>query len=129
MQGCSRVPVYSGSRTNIVGLLFVKDLILVDAADGLEVSTIMTFRGRPVQRVFEDVTLDKVLQAFLGASSQHAHMVGGGRWGCLAGRGSGAVPGRGRGANARTRKESVGQCICGYAVAAKALRVAATCSG
>jgi CBS domain containing-hemolysin-like protein len=43
-QGCSRVPVYEGRRDNIVGLLFVKDLILVDADDEMEVATIMAFR-------------------------------------------------------------------------------------
>lgn len=29
LQGCSRIPIYDGERSNIVGILFVKDLILV----------------------------------------------------------------------------------------------------
>lgn len=38
------MPVYEGQRENIVGLIFVKDLILVDADDEMEVATIMAFR-------------------------------------------------------------------------------------
>jgi metal transporter CNNM len=36
--------VYRERRTCIVGMLFTKDLILVDPDDELEVSTIMGFR-------------------------------------------------------------------------------------
>jgi metal transporter CNNM len=59
-QGCSRIPIYEGDRNQIVGILFVKDLILVDPDDEMEISTVMAFRGRTVERVYDDTKLDKV---------------------------------------------------------------------
>lgn len=46
------MPIYEGERAspNIVGILFVKDLILVDPDDELEIATVMAFRGRNVGR-------------------------------------------------------------------------------
>ena len=39
-QGFSRVPVYSGLRENVVGLLFAKDLIFVDPEDDIAVADV-----------------------------------------------------------------------------------------
>jgi len=39
-KGHSRVPVYEGSRENIVGLLFVKSLIVLDPEDGTPIKDI-----------------------------------------------------------------------------------------
>ncbi|MEW5319026.1 MAG: hypothetical protein WDW38_010202 [Sanguina aurantia] len=68
ISGCSRIPIYDGERSNIVGILFVKDLILVDPDDEMEVSTVMAFRGRNVSRVYEDVMLDKVFTKIMACS-------------------------------------------------------------
>ena len=52
--GYTRIPVFEGSRNNIMGILYVKDLILVDPDDDIEVQTVVTFRfvssGRPKSR-------------------------------------------------------------------------------
>lgn len=36
--GYSRIPVYHGSQNNIVGLLFTKDLIVIDPEESTRVS-------------------------------------------------------------------------------------------
>lgn len=43
-QGYSRIPVYEGNHHNIKGVLYVKDLILVDPDDKVELGTIMDLR-------------------------------------------------------------------------------------
>ncbi|GMH35478.1 hypothetical protein BSKO_03346 [Bryopsis sp. KO-2023] len=63
--GYSRIPVFVGNRHNISGVLYVKDLILVDPDDEVELGTIMGLRGHGVERVYDDVTLDKVLKTFM----------------------------------------------------------------
>lgn len=42
--GFTRIPVYEGARANIVGILYVKDLILVDPDDETELSAVLAFR-------------------------------------------------------------------------------------
>lgn len=44
-RGFTRVPVYEGgSRDRVNNMLFVKDLILVDPDDEIEVQTVVSFR-------------------------------------------------------------------------------------
>jgi metal transporter CNNM len=45
--GFTRIPVYESSRHNIVGILYVKDLILVDPDDETELSAVLAFRSVP----------------------------------------------------------------------------------
>ena len=42
--GFTRIPVYESSRQNIKGILYVKDLILVDPDDETELSAVLAFR-------------------------------------------------------------------------------------
>ena len=42
--GFTRIPVYEGTRQNIVGILYVKDLILIDPDDEVEISAVLSFR-------------------------------------------------------------------------------------
>ena len=70
-QGFTRVPVYDTERDNIVGILFVKDLILVDPDDEIEVATILSFHGKDVGRIEKGVTLDVVFNKF---KVTHKHM-------------------------------------------------------
>lgn len=43
--GFTRIPVYEGgSRDRVSSMLFVKDLILVDPDDEIEVQTVVSFR-------------------------------------------------------------------------------------
>lgn len=67
--GYSRIPVFTRSVQNIVGILFVKDLVLVNPDDEVELGTIMSLRGQIVGRVYEDVTLDKLLKMFMTSPS------------------------------------------------------------
>jgi CBS domain containing-hemolysin-like protein len=60
--GHSRFPVYDGKEDNIVGTLFVKDL--VEASHGGKVSSLMK---KEVYYAHEDQTLEKLLHAFLKA--------------------------------------------------------------
>eukprot|EP00300_Choanocystis_sp_HF-7_P000305 c10253_g1_i1.p1 GENE.c10253_g1_i1~~c10253_g1_i1.p1 ORF type:complete len:488 (+),score=131.34 c10253_g1_i1:127-1590(+) len=62
--GNSRIPVYDTVRTNIIGLVYVKDCILFNPEDAVPVQTIMQCHGRTLHRVFDDVKLDAMLSDF-----------------------------------------------------------------
>lgn len=63
--GYTRIPVYEGSdRRNIVSILFVKDLAFVDPDDEMPLRTVCSFYQHPVNFVFSDITLDKLLEKF-----------------------------------------------------------------
>ena len=59
--GYSRIPVFEISRNNIIGLLFVKDLIFLDPEDGVPVRSFIQIFGRNVHLVWPDDTLGDVL--------------------------------------------------------------------
>ena len=63
--GFTRIPIYQGSKHNIVGILYSKDLILVDPEDELEIQTVMNFRGRFGGHIYDDLTLQNAFQIFL----------------------------------------------------------------
>lgn len=69
--GFSRVPVYRGERENIVGLLFVKDLIFVDPEDETEVTSLLSIFARSLVVVDETNALDDVLRIF---KRGHGHL-------------------------------------------------------
>lgn len=46
--GFTRIPVYESSRQNIKGILYAKDLILVDPDDETELSAVLAFRCTPL---------------------------------------------------------------------------------
>ncbi|EFC38143.1 predicted protein [Naegleria gruberi] len=62
--GHSRIPVFKGDKNNVVGLLYVKDLILVNPDECVPISTILTFYGREVLKVFPDTYCDEMLKTF-----------------------------------------------------------------
>ena len=66
--GFTRIPVYEGTRSNIVGILFTKDLILIDPDDEIELSAILAFHGGKnggyIRYVSDNTTLDKVFLEF-----------------------------------------------------------------
>ena len=43
--GFTRIPVYEIDRQNIVGMLFTKDLILIDPDDEVEIAAVISFHG------------------------------------------------------------------------------------
>lgn len=59
--GFTRIPVYETTPSNVIGILYAKDLILVDPQDQVEIRTILSFHGGEVKKVNEDTTLDYVL--------------------------------------------------------------------
>lgn len=62
--GHSRVPVYDKTRDNIIGVLFAKDLILLDPEDSVPIKTVLLFFNRTVLLVFHDTPLNVMLNIF-----------------------------------------------------------------
>lgn len=62
--GYSRIPVYEGTRTNIITMLYIKDLAFVDPDDNMPLKTLCQFYQNPCNFVFEDVTLDIMFKQF-----------------------------------------------------------------
>ncbi|XP_030272834.1 metal transporter CNNM4 isoform X4 [Sparus aurata] len=70
--GYTRIPVYEGERSNIVDILFVKDLAFVDPDDCTTLKTITKFYNHPVHFVFHDTKLDSMLEEFKKGKSHLA---------------------------------------------------------
>lgn len=64
--GYTRIPVYDGyKRTNITGILYSKDLMLVSSGDKVKVETVVAFHGQNHHKfVYEDDTLAETLRTF-----------------------------------------------------------------
>jgi metal transporter CNNM len=69
--GHSRIPVFEGDRSNVVGLLMVRDLLFVDAAMRISLRTFMQTHYHPVHFVLSDVHLDRMLDEF---KEGHTHL-------------------------------------------------------
>ena len=52
--GYSRIPVYSAERSNVVALLYVKDLAFVDPDDCIPLISVIKFYNHQVRKVFYD---------------------------------------------------------------------------
>ncbi|XP_053320618.1 metal transporter CNNM4 [Spea bombifrons] len=70
--GYTRIPVYENERSNIVDILYVKDLAFVDPDDCTPLGTITRFYSHPVHFVFSDTKLDAVLEEFKKGKSHLA---------------------------------------------------------
>ncbi|XP_074485166.1 metal transporter CNNM2 isoform X1 [Sebastes fasciatus] len=70
--GYTRIPVHEGERSNIVDLLFVKDLAFVDPDDCTPLKTITKFYSHPLHFVFNDTKLDAMLEEFKKGKSHLA---------------------------------------------------------
>ncbi|XP_008323804.1 metal transporter CNNM3 isoform X1 [Cynoglossus semilaevis] len=70
--GYTRVPIYEEERSNIVEILYVKDLALVDPEDCTPMSTITKFYNHPLHYVFNDTKLDAMLEEFKKGNSHMA---------------------------------------------------------
>lgn len=71
-QGYTRIPVFDGNRNNIVGLLNIKDLAFVDPEDEIPLRALCEFYNHPMTFVFEDETLDNLLNEFKKGQSHMA---------------------------------------------------------
>jgi metal transporter CNNM len=69
--GYSRIPVYESTPKNIVGLLFVKDLIFIDPEDETTVKQFIDIFGRQTHVVWSDDKLGDVLRYL---KKGHTHM-------------------------------------------------------
>uniref|UniRef100_A0A3B5LZT6 Metal transporter n=1 Tax=Xiphophorus couchianus TaxID=32473 RepID=A0A3B5LZT6_9TELE len=70
--GYTRIPVFEGERSNIVDLLFVKDLAFVDPDDCTPLKTITKFYSHSLHFVFNDTKLDAMLEEFKKGTSHLA---------------------------------------------------------
>ncbi|XP_028828631.1 metal transporter CNNM4-like isoform X2 [Denticeps clupeoides] len=70
--GYTRIPVYDEDRTNIVDILYVKDLAFVDPDDCTTLKTVTKFYNHPVHFVFHDTKLDAMLEEFKKGKSHLA---------------------------------------------------------
>ncbi|XP_077427874.1 metal transporter CNNM2 isoform X1 [Vanacampus margaritifer] len=70
--GYTRIPVFEGERSNIVDVLFVKDLAFVDPDDCTPLKTITKFYSHPLHFVFNDTKLDAMLEEFKKGKSHLA---------------------------------------------------------
>uniref|UniRef100_A0A3Q0SX33 Metal transporter n=1 Tax=Amphilophus citrinellus TaxID=61819 RepID=A0A3Q0SX33_AMPCI len=70
--GFTRIPVYENERSNIVDILFVKDLAFVDPDDCTPLKTITQFYKHPMHCVFSDTKLDVMLEEFKRGKSHLA---------------------------------------------------------
>ncbi|XP_069034357.1 metal transporter CNNM4 isoform X1 [Embiotoca jacksoni] len=70
--GYTRIPVYEDERSNIVDILFVKDLAFVDPDDCTTLKTITKFYNHPIHFVFHDTKLDSMLEEFKKGKSHLA---------------------------------------------------------
>ncbi|XP_052757265.1 unextended protein-like [Galleria mellonella] len=73
--GYSRIPVYEGTRGNIVTVLFIKDLAFVDPDDNTPLRTLCQYYQNPCNFVFEDVTLDVMFKQFKDGHKGHMAFV------------------------------------------------------
>lgn len=69
--GYSRIPVYEGDRTNILSLLYIKDLAFVDTDDNTPLRRICEFYQNPCHFVFDDLTLDVMFKQFKEGNKGH----------------------------------------------------------
>ncbi|KAF0036830.1 hypothetical protein F2P81_009704 [Scophthalmus maximus] len=70
--GYTRIPVFVDERSNIVDILFVKDLAFVDPDDCTSLKTITQFYKHPLHCVFHDTKLDAMLEEFKKGKSHLA---------------------------------------------------------
>jgi len=70
--GYSRIPVYEVSHSNIIGLLFVKDLIFLDPEDEIPVKNFVQIFGRGLHVVWPDDKLGGVLKLLKSGRSHMA---------------------------------------------------------
>ncbi|XP_078095380.1 metal transporter CNNM3 [Mustelus asterias] len=70
--GYTRIPVYEEERSNIVDIVYVKDLAMVDPEDCTPLNTLIKFYNHPLHFVFNDTKLDAVLEEFKKGKSHMA---------------------------------------------------------
>lgn len=72
--GYTRIPVFQNRRDTIVGVVFTKDLILVDPNDEIPVASILPFCSRALNAAPTDTHLDSMLKE-MQSSRSHLYFV------------------------------------------------------
>ena len=72
--GYTRIPVYHNRRDCIVGIVFTKDLILVDPNDEIPVASILPFCSRPLNAASKGTSLEHLLTE-MQTSRSHLYFV------------------------------------------------------
>ena len=63
-EGYSRIPIYEGTRDNVVGLLHVKDFTLLDPDDNMPVNALLEFYNHKVCFCEADKPIDEMFEEF-----------------------------------------------------------------
>lgn len=71
-KGHSRIPVYSGNKNNVVGVLHTKDLLLANPDDGTRIGDLVTFYQRKFHIVPAESKLYSMLRYFQTGASHIA---------------------------------------------------------
>eukprot|EP00002_Diphylleia_rotans_P021341 TRINITY_DN4156_c0_g2_i1.p1 TRINITY_DN4156_c0_g2~~TRINITY_DN4156_c0_g2_i1.p1 ORF type:complete len:386 (-),score=74.16 TRINITY_DN4156_c0_g2_i1:184-1341(-) len=74
-RGHSRIPVYDQIRPNIIGVLYMKDLILVDPDANTPLRAVVSESGRVVLNAASDMKLDLLLNEFKGGKEGHLAVI------------------------------------------------------
>ncbi|CAG0917443.1 unnamed protein product [Notodromas monacha] len=73
--GYSRIPVFDKVRSNIVGILYVKDLVLMDPDDNTPLKTLCDYYRNPCFFTFHDTPLDEMFRALREGDKGHLAFV------------------------------------------------------
>ena len=74
-QGYSRIPVFKEDRTNIVHILFAKDLLFIDPDDEKPIEEVCKFYKNEVNFVYGDTSLTEMLDEFKSGEKGHMAVV------------------------------------------------------
>ena len=74
-RGYSRIPVYDGERSNIVHILFTKDLMFVDPDDNKPLEEVCKFYNNDVYRISKESDLKNIFDEFKSAHRGHMAVV------------------------------------------------------
>jgi len=74
-QGYSRIPVYDGERTNIIHILFAKDLLFIDPDDEKPIEEVCKFYKNDVNFVYQDTILTDMFDEFKSGEKGHMAVV------------------------------------------------------
>ena len=74
-QGYSRIPVYDGERTNIIYVLFAKDLMFIDPDDNMPLAMVCEYYKNEVNFVFHDTPLNVMFNEFKSGEKGHMAFV------------------------------------------------------
>jgi metal transporter CNNM len=76
-QGYSRIPVYKGERSNVVHILFARDLLFIDPDDNKPLEEVCRFYKNDVNFVYQDTILTDMFDEFKSGDKGHMALVQG----------------------------------------------------